>query len=116
MDERFIRAAGYLFTWRVEGTQVRVDMHREARPGGARYGITSAHCPCGDRAAVYATALALVAWVQSLGVAPRRSVKATAVAECLAALCDRMGRVQASGDPQRSLVLTQLLSGQVAAA
>jgi len=116
MDERFIRAAGYLFVWRTEGTEVRVDMFREARAGGARYGITSARCPRGDRAAVYATALAMVAWIQSLDVAPRRSVKATAVAESLAALCDRMGQVQASGDPRRSFVLTQILEGRVAAA
>ncbi len=116
MEERFIRAAGYLFTWRREAGHVRVDMFREGLPGGARYGVASAVSASADRAAVYCTALAMVGWVRSLGVAPRRSVKATAVAECLAVLCDRMRQAEASGDPQRTLVLQQMLQGRVAAA
>lgn len=116
MEERFIRAAGYLFTWRREAGHTRVDMFREARPGGARYGVASAVSASDDRAAVYATALAMVGWVRSLAVAPRRTVKATAVAECLAVLCDRVRQAEASGDPQRSLVLQQVLDGRVAAA
>jgi zinc protease len=58
MEERFIRAAGYLFTWRREAGHTRVDMFREARVGGARYGVASVVSASDDRAAVYATALA----------------------------------------------------------
>lgn len=114
---RFFRAAGYLFTWHLsdDGARARVDMHRESRVGGARYWVTFAECTP-SRSAVYASALGLVAWIADLDITPRADMKAMAVAESLAILCDRMRQTEASGDLQQRVVLAQIVGGRVAAA
>lgn len=113
--ERFFKAAGFTFTWRVlPSGRCRVDMHREDASGRLHW-VTFGESAAG-REALYAAALALVAWVASLEVGPRRDPKAQAVAESLAVLCDRMRQTEAHGRPAERLMLAQMLGARGAAA
>ncbi len=112
--ERFFRAAGYLFTWRLEGRHARIDMWREGHRS-RRYHVTHSFSPP-LRDAVFARALALVGWVRSLGVRPRKSERATAVAESLAAVADRLGRIRCDNDPRVALAIDAWSEGRAFAA
>ena len=60
--KRFVRAAGYVFTWELDPSSVEVDleMHREDATGRRRYFVTKTRC-ANDREAIYARAMAMVA-------------------------------------------------------
>jgi hypothetical protein len=61
--------------------------------------------------------MALVAWVRSLEVRPRNSAQATAVAESLALMNDRLTRVRTTrSDPALVMALDKLIEGKAAAA
>lgn len=96
-DERFIRAAGFLFTWsRVRDRRTtRLDMWIEDPRDGARHWVTTARVRTDRREQVYAMALALVAQLQALEVAPRRDPAAQAVAYGVALTRDRLQRLEA---------------------
>lgn len=113
--ERFFRAAGYVFTWGDEADgRASVAMHRESASGRSRYFIARARCEPG-REAAYARALAMVAWVQSLGVPARRDPKAQAVLEMLAVTHDRLARLRVKA-PAVSVAVEGFLEGRAAAA
>ncbi len=81
------RIAGYLFTYRkaTGATRMRIEMWREDPATGQRYWITVAAC-APNRAAAHAVALALLAWVRSCDIGPKRDVQSQAVAESFAML------------------------------
>jgi hypothetical protein len=93
--ERFFRAAGFLFTWsRVRDRRVaRMDMWIEDPRDGGRHWVTTAAVRSDARDRLYATALALVAQVRALNVAPRREPAAHAVAISIALTQDRLSRL-----------------------
>ena len=66
--------------------------------------------------AAYARAMALVAWVKSLGVPVRRHPQAQAVLEQIATLNDRLQRMQRPRDASMAAAVTQLMEGRVTAA
>ena len=113
--ERFFRAAGYAFTWSDEADgRASVAMYRESASGRGRYFVARARCAPG-REAAYARALAMVAWVKSLGVPARRDPKAQAVLEMLAVTNDRLARLQAKA-PAASIAVGDFIEGRAAAA
>ncbi len=117
-QERFFRAAGYVFTWQAKGrrARVRIEMWREDPSTRERFWVTAAMC-APDREAAYSMAMALVAWVRALDVRPRASVQALAVAESLALTHDRLARARtAPADPALTLAFERLLEGRAAAA
>ena len=81
------RLAGYLFTYRKStgAMKVRIDMWREDPATRERYWVTVAAC-APNRASARGAALALVAWVKSCDIGPKRDVQSTAVAESFAML------------------------------
>jgi hypothetical protein len=81
------RMAGYLFTYRraTGTTKVRIDMWREDPATGERHWVSVAACSP-NAASARSVALALVAWVKSCDIAPRRTTQAQAVAESFALL------------------------------
>lgn len=99
---RFFKAAGYVFTYSQARTlaTTRLDLWREDPVTGVRYWVTTTRCTA-DRTAVYAAAMALVAWVRSMDVPLRSSIQAQAVAESVALTLDRFVRLSAR---QRSVV------------
>lgn len=116
--ERFFSAAGYVFTYsgKSKKASVRIEMWREDPKTHERYWVTTAMC-APDRNAAYGAAMALVAWVRSLDVKPRRSAQALAVAESLAIMNDRLARVRTSkSDPALVMALDKLIEGKAAAA
>ncbi len=115
--KRFFRAAGYVFTYTrsTRRAKVRIEMWREDPGTGERYWVTVATC-APDRHAAYSAAMALVAWVRSLEVSPRSSVQATAVAESLALVNDRLARARVARDPAFAIALDRLITGRAAAA
>lgn len=114
--ERFFRAAGYLFTWSpgAADRKTSLEMWRESADRSERFWVTRASCRA-SREGVYAGAMALVAWVQSLDVPARRDPKAQAVMEQLAMIHDRLCQAQR---PQsaKSGVLHTVSHGRAAAA
>jgi hypothetical protein len=96
-NERFFRAAGFLFTWsRVRDRRsTRMDMWLEDPRDGARHWVTAVKVRSDARQRLYAMALALVAQVRSLPVAARTEVAAQAVAYSIALTQDRLGRLEA---------------------
>lgn len=112
----FIRAAGYVFTWERDESkdEVDVEMHREDASGRRRYFITRTRCAQG-REAVYARAMAMVAWVRSLDVPARRDPQAQAVMEQLAITNDRMARLRARA-PAVVVAIDHMMEGRTAAA
>jgi len=81
------RMAGYVFTYRkaTGAMRVRIDMWREDPSSGERYWITVAAC-APNRASARSVALALVGWVKSCDIGPKRDVQSQAVAESFAML------------------------------
>lgn len=114
--ERFFRAAGYAFTWgEAEGPDGgALEMYRESASGRRRYFVARTRC-APDRDAAYARALAMVAWVRSLGVPARRDPKAQAVLEQLAITNDRLARLRARS-PAVGAAVERLMEGRAAAA
>lgn len=115
---RFFSAAGYVFTYSARSgkSTVRIEMWREDPKTRERYWVTTAMC-APDRKAAYGAAMALVAWVRSLEVKPRNSAQATAVAESLALMNDRLTRVRTTrSDPALVMALDKLIEGKAAAA
>lgn len=96
-SERFFRAAGFLFTWtRVRDRRwTRLDMWIEDPRDGGRHWVTTASVRSDARERLYSMALALVAQVRSLEVAPRRDPAAQAVAISIALTQDRLSRLDA---------------------
>lgn len=94
-DERFFRAAGFLFTWsRVrDRSSTRLDMWIEDPRDGARHWVTTARVASDRRERLYALALALVAQLRALEVPRRREPQAQAVAYGVALVRDRMQRL-----------------------
>lgn len=94
-NERFFRAAGFVFTWsRVRDRRwTRLEMWTES-PDGARHWVTAAGVRSDARSKLYARALALVAQVRALDVAPRRDPAAWAVALSVALIQDRLARLE----------------------
>lgn len=113
-DERFFRAAGFLFTWsRVRDRRsTRLDMWLEERPGGARHWVTASRVGADHRDRLYARALALVAQVSALDVPARRDPAARAVAYGLALVQDRVDRLNA----QQAAALHRWVDGSAYAA
>jgi hypothetical protein len=116
VKKHLFRAAGYVFVWSPDPSKAEVDleMHRESASRGERYFIARTRCPS-DRGSISARALAMVAWVRSLGVPVRRDAQAQAVLEQLAVTNDRMSRMRTVA-PRVSLALDQMLEGRAAAA
>lgn len=116
-SKRFFRAAGFVFTYALSAQRktTRLEMWRENGVTGERHWVTVTLCPA-ERPKVYAAALALVAWVLSLEVAPRKELRAQAAAECLALTQDRMSRVRTRANPALALAFHSLLAGRPAAA
>lgn len=112
----FVRAAGYVFTWERDASKPEVDleMHREDASGRRRFFITRTRC-ANDREAIYARALAMVAWVRALGVPARKDPQAQAVLEQIAVTNDRMARLKARS-PAAVAAIDQYLAGRTAAA
>lgn len=112
----FVRAAGYVFTWERDASksEVEVEMHREDPSGRRRYYVTRTRC-ANDREAIYARALAMVAWVRSLNVPARKDPQAQAVLEQLAITNDRMARLRARA-PGVGVAIDHLMQGRTAAA
>jgi hypothetical protein len=88
------RVAGYLFTYRkaTGATKVRIDMWREDAATGERHWVSVAACSP-NAASARSVALALVAWVKSCDVGPRRDTQAQAVAESFALLRERLAQL-----------------------
>lgn len=103
-DERFFRAAGFLFTWsRVRDRRTtRMDMWLEDPRDGARHWVTTARVRTDARERLYAMALALVAQVSSLRAPRRADPAAQAVAYSLALTQDRMERLPARVEVARA--------------
>lgn len=112
----FVRAAGYVFTWERDASksEVDVEMFREDANRRRRYFVTRTRCAA-DREAVYARAMAMVAWVRSLNVPARKDPQAQAVLEQLAITNDRMARLRARA-PGVGVALDLLMEGRTAAA
>lgn len=116
--ERFFKAAGYVFSYsgRSGKARVRIEMWREDPTTRERFWVTTAMC-APDRKAAYAAAMALVAWVRALDVAPRAGAQAQAVAESLAIMNDRLARARSTrSDPALAIALDRLIDGKAAAA
>lgn len=113
---RFIRAAGYVFVWDhdLSRSTVELEMHREDARGRRRFLVTKTQC-APDREAVYARAMAMVAWIRSLNVPARRDPQAQAVLEQLAVTNDRLDRLR-SRAPRAMYAINELLEGRTAAA
>ncbi|MEI8258720.1 MAG: hypothetical protein WCJ30_23870 [Deltaproteobacteria bacterium] len=81
------RLAGYLFTYRkaTGATRMRIEMWREDPVTGERYWITVAAC-APTRSSAHAVALALLAWVRSCDIGPKKDARSQAVAESFAML------------------------------
>jgi hypothetical protein len=90
---RAFRLAGYLFTYKkaTGATRVRIDMWREDPDTGSRYWVTVAAC-APNRQSARSVAWALVAWVKSCDVGPRRNAQSQAVAESFAMLREHLER------------------------
>lgn len=117
-NERFFRAAGYVFSYcgKSKKARVRIEMWREDPETRERFWVTTAMC-APDRSAAYAAAMALVAWVRSLEVPARATVQAQAVAESLATMNDRLARARSTrSDPRLAIALDRLIEGKTAAA
>jgi hypothetical protein len=99
--KRFVRAAGYVFTWELDPSSVEVDleMHREDDAHRRKFFVAKTRC-APDRDAVYARAMAMVAWLRSLNVPARR---------------DPQARLRARS-PAAALSFDRMLEGQTAAA
>lgn len=114
--KRFIRAAGYVFSWDHDTSKDEVDLEmcREDPSGRRRYFIAKVRS-APSREAVYARAMAMVAWVRSLNVPARREPQAQAVMEQIAITQDRLARLRARA-PAAARAIDQLVEGQTAAA
>lgn len=112
----FVRAAGYVFTWERDASkpEVDVEVYREDASGRRRFLVTRTRS-APHREAVYARAMALVAWIRSLNVPTRADPQAQAVLEQLAITNDRMARLRARM-PAAAVAIDQLLEGHTAAA
>lgn len=112
----FVRAAGYVFTWErdVSKPEVDVEVYREDASGRRRFFVTRTRS-APTREAVYARAMAVVAWIRALNVPARKDPQAQAVLEQLAITNDRMARLQARR-PAVVFAIDQLLEGRTAAA
>ncbi len=115
-NERFFRAAGYLFTWASAGERLEaVEMWRESADGHERFWVTRARCRP-NREGAYSAAMAMLAWVKSLDVPVRRDPKAQAVLEQLAVTHDRLRNLPPHSDLAMTAALHTLVSRRVAAA
>lgn len=96
-SERFFRAAGFLFTWsRVRDRRsTRMDVWIEDPRDAGRHWVTAIAVRNDSRDRLYAAALAVVAQLRSLAVAPRREPAAYAVALSIALTQDRLARLDA---------------------
>lgn len=114
-DERFIRAAGYLFTWRAPRAKpTKLEVWREDPATGARFWVAGVPCRSGARRVVYGTAMAVVAWLRALDVKPQATPQAQAVAESLAITRERLARCDR--DPRLALCIDAWIKGRTSAA
>jgi hypothetical protein len=114
--KRFVRAAGYVFTWELDlgSAEVDLEMHREDDAHRRKFFVAKTRC-APDRDAVYARAMAMVAWLRSLNVPARRDPQAQAVMEQIAVTNDRLARLRARA-PAAAVSFDRMLEGQTAAA
>lgn len=114
--KRFIRAAGYVFVWDHDASKAAVDleMYREEASKRRRFFVAKSQC-APERDAVYARAMAMVAWLRSLEVPTRRDPQAQAVLEQIAVINDRLERLRARS-PSAGIAVDQFIEGRTAAA
>lgn len=114
--KRFIRAAGYVFSWENDPSRevTELEMLREDTRGRRRFFVAKTEC-APTREAVYARAMAMVAWVRSLNVPVRSDPQAQAVLEQIAVTNDRLNRLRRRS-PATSLAIDRLIEGRTAAA